>query len=52
VENLDAVVEAVAMADVGVKKKIRSVVQGEVVVGRKEIEKKGSALGREIDEVQ
>jgi hypothetical protein len=52
VENLGAVVEAVAVTDVGEKKEIWGVVKSEIVVRRKEVEEKGSALGREIDEVK
>jgi hypothetical protein len=52
VKYLGAVVEAVPLADVRVKKKIRGVVKSEIVVGRKEVEEKGSALGGEIDEVK
>jgi len=37
---------------VGEKKKIRSVVKSEVVVGGKEIEKKSPTLGGEVDEVK
>ena len=50
-KNLDAVVKAVAVSDVGVKKKIWGVVKGEVVVRGKEIEKKSATLGGEVDEV-
>jgi hypothetical protein len=52
VKNLDAVVKAVAVSDVGVKKKIRGVVKGEVVVRGKEIEEKSATLGGEVDEVE
>jgi hypothetical protein len=52
VKNLDAVVEAVAVSDVGVKKKIWGVVKGEVVVRGKEIEEKSATLGGEVDEVK
>jgi hypothetical protein len=52
VKDLGAVVETVAMADVRVEKEIWGIVKSEVVMGGKEVEEKGSALGGEVDEVQ
>jgi hypothetical protein len=51
VKDFDTVVEAMSVPDMGVKKKIWSIVKGKVVVGRKEIEKKNTASLGEVDEV-
>ena len=52
VKDFDAVVKAVPLTDMGVKEEIWGVVKREIVVGGKEVEEKGSALGWEIDEVK